>query len=233
MKHKRIIGDFIRQYRDLCRLSVLSVLVAIAYVFTADLPEWFPFAEELFALINALGLAIIANCIFCFFQVYLPEQREQKWVEPVMSLSIKKILRLIGDPYERIYHQKTGQSLDFDKIPSEEMKTLLEGVDPRAESGYKVVSSDNKLVSPPTYWVVYHHIEKARDEIEQFIGLFGRYLGGEEISLLMNIHECSYFTIITLHHNSGILDKLANLGPSEALVPLQELYIQLKNYDSK
>jgi len=38
---------------------------------------------------------------------------------------------------------------------------------------------------------------------------------------------------ITQHHNSGIFDKLANLGPSEDLVPLQELYIQLKNYDSK
>lgn len=233
MKHKRIIGDFIRQYRDLCILSALSVLVAIAYVFTSDLPEWFPFAEELFALINALGLAIVANCIFCFFQVYLLEQRERECVEPVMSLSIEKILRLISDPYERIYHQKTGKNLDFDKIPKEEMKTLLEGVDPKAESGYKAVSPDSKLVSPPTYWVVYQHIEKTRGEIEQFIGLFGRYLGGEEISLLMNIHKCSYFTLITQLHNSGVLDKLTNLGPLEDLVPLQELYVQLKNYGRK
>ena len=159
MKHKRIIGDFIRQHKDLCRLSALSVLVSIAYVFTADLPEWFPFAEDLFALINALGLAIIANCIFCFFQVYLPERRERECVEPVMSLSIEKILRLIGDPYERIYHQKTGMNLDFDKIPKEEMKTLFDGVNPKGDLGYKAVSSDSKMVSPSTYWVVYQYIE--------------------------------------------------------------------------
>ena len=233
MKHKRIIGDFIRQYKDLCRLSALSVFVAIAYVFTADLPEWFSFAEELFALINALGLAIIANCIFCFFQVYLPERRERECVEPVMSLSIEKILRLIGEPYERIYHQKTGKNLDFDKIPKEEMKTLLDGVDPKAESGYKAVSSDNRLVSPPTYWVIYQYIEKAQKEIEQYIGLFGKYLDAEKVSLLMSIHKCPYFSLITKLHNSGVLDKLTNLGPSEDLVPLQEFYIQLKNYDRK
>lgn len=233
MKCKRIIGDFIRQYRDLCLLSALSVLVAIAYVFTADLPEWFSFAAELFALINALGLAIIANCIFCFFQVYLPERRERECVEPVMSLSIEKILRLIGDPYERIYHQKAGTNLDFDKIPKEEMKTLLEGVDPKGDLGYKAISSDSRLVAPPTYWVIHQNIEKAQKEIEQLIGLFGKYLDGEEVSLLMNIHKCSYFTLITQFHNSGVLDKLTNLGPSEDLVPLQELYIQLKKYASK
>lgn len=233
MKRKRIIGDFIRQYKDLCRLSALSVLVSIAHVFTADLPEWFPFAEELFALINALGLAIIANCIFCFFQVYLPERRERECVEPVMSLSIEKILRLIGDPYERIYHQKAGKNLDFDQIPKEEMKTLFDGVNPKGDLGYKVVSSDSKLVSLPTYLIVYQYIEGARKEIEQFIGLFGKYLNSEEISILMNIHKCSYFTNITKFHNSGVLDKLTNLGPSEDLVPLQELYVQLKNYDRK
>lgn len=99
----KIIEGFIRRYKALFILTVLSVIIALVYVFTADLPEWFPFAGALFTLLDTLGLAIIANCIFCYFQIYLPECREHERVKPTVSFSVSKILTLIGDPYERMY----------------------------------------------------------------------------------------------------------------------------------
>ena len=60
----KTIGGFIRRYKALFVLTVLSAIIALVYVFTADLPEWFPFAGALFTLLDTLGLAIIANRIF-------------------------------------------------------------------------------------------------------------------------------------------------------------------------
>ena len=56
------------------------------------------------------------------------------------------------------------------------------------------------------------------------------YLDAELISLLMEIHRCPYFALITKFQHSGVLDKLTNIGPSEELVPVQQLYKRLKKY---
>ena len=40
----------------------------------------------------------------------------------------------------------------------------------------------------------------------------------------------SIFRIDTKFQHSGVLDKLANIGPSEELVPVQQLYKRLKKY---
>lgn len=226
----KTIGGFIRRYKALFVLTVLSAIIALVYVFTADLPEWFPFAGALFTLLDTLGLAIIANCIFCYFQIYLPECREHERVEPTVSFSVSKILTLIADPYERMYRQKTGRDLRFDEIPEDELKKLLDGIDPKGDLGYRFIDTNSKLTSVPTYWIVNKHIEDIRVEIELLIGLFGKYLDAELISLLMEIHRCSYFTSITKFHHSGLLDKLASIGPSEELVPVQQLYRRLEKY---
>ena len=226
----KIIEGFIRRYKALFILTVLSVIIALVYVFTADLPEWFPFAGALFTLLDTLGLAIIANCIFCYFQIYLPECREHERVKPTVSFSVSKILTLIGDPYERIYRQKTGRELGFDEISEDELKKLLDGIDPKGDLGYKFIDANSKLISVPTYWIVNKYVEDARDEIELLISLFGKYLDAELISLLMEIHRCPYFALITKFQHSGVLDKLANIGPSEELVPVQQLYKRLKKY---
>lgn len=226
MGRLKTISGFIHQYTDLFGLTVASIVIAILYVFTSDLPELFPFAGELFALINALGLAIIANCIFCFFQIYLPECRGRERVRPLMQFYINKILRLIDDPYERMYHEKAKQNLEFDMIPEDELKTLFNGVDPMGYLGYKYGLYD----PAPTRWIVYKYIEDAQGEIERFIGLFETYLDADLFSLLMEIHQCSYFTKMNQYHNSGVLDEMDNIGPSEDLVPLQQLYKRLKEY---
>lgn len=226
MGRLKTISGFIHQYTALTVLTVISAVIAITYVFTSNLTEWFPFAGEIFALINALGLAIIANCIFCYFQIYLPECRGLERVRPLMQFYINKILRLIDDPYERMYHEKTKQNLEFDMIPEDELKTLFNGIDPMGYLGYKYGLYD----PAPTRWIVYKYIEDAQGEIERFIGLFEKYLDADLFSLLIGIHQCSYFTKMNQYHNSGALDEMANIGPSEDLVPLQQLYKRLKEY---
>ena len=229
----KTIAGFIREYTALAALTAISTVIALVYVFTSNLPELFPFAGELFALVDALGLAIIANCIFCFFQIYLPECRERECVKTVMSISLNRILKLMRDPYERMYQQKTGVTLSFEEIPEEEMKTLLDGIDPKGSLGYHAIAPNGTVISPATYAIIYSHIENARKEIEQFISMYGKYLDANCISTLMEIHKCTYFTTITTFHNTGVLDKLTNIGPSEDLVSVQQLYKRLKEYVSE
>ncbi len=124
-KIKAYLIGFTERFPLLSILTVASFLISLLYVFTSDLPELFNFAEELFVLVNTLGLAIIANCIFCFFQIYIPEIKEKEKIETAINVSLTKILKLISDPYERIYKIKNNCQTPFESIP--EISRLLQG----------------------------------------------------------------------------------------------------------
>lgn len=77
-KIKVYLIGFSERFPLLSILTGASLLISLLYVFTSDLPELFNFAEELFVLVNTLGLAIIANCIFCFFRYIYRKLKKKK-----------------------------------------------------------------------------------------------------------------------------------------------------------
>ena len=225
----KIIGGFCKQYKLLSILTLISFVLALAYIFAPDISEIFPYADGIFTLINTLGLAIIANWIFCFFQVYIPSYQEAQKVEKSKEMAIKKILIAMAEPYEKIYTLKTKTNISFEKISSKDLKSLLDKINLQEPLGFKGIGPNGSIIDPPAYWIIYQFLLKTREEIERTINLLGKYLDSNLLSLLLEIHGCSYFSWVTRLHNSGVWDKLSDFGPTDGLLSLQHLYCRLKN----
>lgn len=76
---------FLQRTKLLTSISILSMLISVLRITTADLPEWFNGADELFEFINNLSMAYIASYFFYIVQVYLPEKRREDKLIPLRA----------------------------------------------------------------------------------------------------------------------------------------------------
>lgn len=225
---KNIFVQFIKQYSLLSLLALASAIIAVAYVFLNEAFASLPRLAELFSLVNTLGLAIIANFVFCFFQVFIPEVQEREKVCASVKSGIEKILTSISQPFEQVHFKKKGKHIPLDQIPDTEIADLLCEVNLTDECGLNGISPNGKLFSPPINWMLYTYVLKSREEIERLINLLGKYMDSELISLLLDIHRCAYFGQIIQFHNSGVLNKMSGWCHDENLSSLKHLYTALK-----
>lgn len=226
-KIKVYLIGFSERFPLLSILTGASLLISLLYVFTSDLPELFNFAEELFVLVNTLGLAIIANCIFCFFQIYIPEIKEKEKIKTAIDASLTKILKLISEPYEHIYKIKNECQAPFESIP--EIAKLLQGFNANTPLGITYITPSGLREDAHASWIIYCYRKEISEEIARLISMLGKYLDADLLMLLLQIDRCRWFSYITQLHNSGVWEHLEILCTEEGLFPeLEELQEQYR-----
>lgn len=75
--------------------------------------------------INNLALALIANTIFCYFQVHRPEYLRKTKIRKVVQQSLFQIKHLMSVRIEHIYQQKYGQRIAFQDMPIDKLGSLF------------------------------------------------------------------------------------------------------------
>lgn len=84
-KIRKKLSLYIKEYKNLSILTIISILIVLLYTFTSEIPELFKYGEETFFMAYSISIAIISNCIFSYFQIFIPKYNKR-------DLFIKRII---------------------------------------------------------------------------------------------------------------------------------------------
>ena len=120
------IAEFYKLYPTLCKLSFLSLIVVIFYAATYNWPPLFPGAGLLLTILFNFALAILANTLFCFTQIHLPERKKRQQYAPALLNILLQIKRLITGEIEHLYALEFHTEKKFEDMTDPELNKLFQ-----------------------------------------------------------------------------------------------------------
>lgn len=139
-----IIRAFFSSYKILSFIFFASLSISIFYSCSKAFkwPEAFPGDAALFDFLNNLSLALIANTIFCYFQVHRPDYLRKIKIQKTVCQSLFQIKHLMSFRIEHIYQQKYGEHIAFQDIPADKLGSLFSDMFPKESCAVKTYNED-------------------------------------------------------------------------------------------
>lgn len=182
---------FIKQYKNLSRITAFSLIISLTYIFTNHLSEVFIYGEEIFSLINNLALALIANYIFCYNQVFLPDYKRKQKMSQKIVMELQEVIDLMGRPFEQIYKKKKGKNIRFYEISDADCETIFENFDLRQETG-AFITHLNKCYKLTYDDEIYRDITKVCEKIKRMINYYSEYMDDNLLKILYDIESSNF-----------------------------------------
>lgn len=159
--------EFFKRTKLLSSMCLISFIISIARVLSANMPELFDGAEGWFAFVDNLSLAYIASYLFYIVQVYLPEKHQEDKNIPLRAAVQREvqffatwIVGLCIAYYDYAISKGTMDKIEknVDSIFDEEKMMKILNVINLSDSSTKVLNNDT-----PESWKRY--IKRELDKI--------------------------------------------------------------------
>lgn len=76
---------------------VAAIIVALSYLLTLNLPEWWSGAGKLFEALYIISTGYIINFLFYFTQIYLPRIQQQKASQAILKKDFDDIMQQLNE----------------------------------------------------------------------------------------------------------------------------------------
>ena len=183
---------FANEYRAFFLASIISTAFAIAYNFIPDLVEKNKYVAEILLFIDTIAIAVFTNCMFCYFQVFLPEQTKKKRLCDKLKSELNAIYYLSTAPVRTQYDKKWNGKKEITEMTSTELKEVFNSVEWKT-----VVPDPVPGMRTPTYAdFAMNSIGQANEKINKVIVRYYNYLEPELLNILYNIQDSAYFNMI-------------------------------------
>ena len=237
---------FKKSYASLWKSTCISFAIIILYILTSNLPEIFPFAGILWSTLFNISLAIVANTLFCYYQMFLPQYLKREKFKPTILNSLILIQRNMSVDIEALYKINFKFQKKFEDMTEEELGILCKkGLDENSPSLMKRTADTPNESNPRNYHLTHISIldslhESAiliKDECRQLLTLYSSVLEPDESYFLINLlsNRClflfeTYFTFRKplMGISFGFID-----GSNPYLVAFQADYKNLLNLIQK
>lgn len=95
----KVLKAILRRNRGVVTLFLIAVIVAISFLVSMDMPEWFDGAHNWFEFFYNVSLSIIAGFIFYCYQVILPNYRRDNIREVLMKYELRQFSEYLDTFY--------------------------------------------------------------------------------------------------------------------------------------
>lgn len=81
----------------ICVLSIISLLIALSYIITYNLPELIPGINSWYSLGYDISLGIMVNFVFFMFQLFIPSQRKRRQAFTAIKPTLESLYFVLSD----------------------------------------------------------------------------------------------------------------------------------------
>lgn len=233
------IRSFKKEYSNLYKSTRNSCVFIVIYILTSELPELFTFAGIIWSTIFNICLAIIANTLFCYYQMFLPQQLKREKFRSTILQSLKSIRLNMSMDIEALYKINHATSKNFEDMDANELGTLCrKGLDENGPRMKRTADSPDES-NPQKYHLTHISILESlhesaisiKQECQQLLNLYSSVMETDESSFLIHLlgSRClslfeTYFTFNKPLKgiSFGFVD-----GSNPYLVDLQKDYLEL------
>ena len=169
-----------------------------------QLPEIFPGGSALLTFFNNLALALIANTIFCYFQVHRPDYFRKIKVRKAISQSLFQIKHVISFRIEHIYKEKYGTHVLFQDMPLDKLNTLFDDMLLKKSCAVKTYNEDvEKCEYLTNLDAICLSCVEASDICTHILQSYSTDLDEELLSTLEQIYKSFFVVFFRTHANEN------------------------------
>lgn len=224
------IRRFKKAYSNLYKITCISCFFIIIYISANCFLDLCPFVIHPFVdsvrsykILNIIitimvniwptlfnvCLAIIANTLFCYYQIFLPQQSKRDEFKSTILLSLKSIRRNMSMDIEELYKINHSASKNFEDMDEKELGTLCKkGLDNDSPRMKRTADSPDES-NPRKYYLEHISILESlhesaifiKQECQRLLNLYSSVMETDEFSFLIHLtgSNClslfeSYFT---------------------------------------
>lgn len=186
-------------------LAALSLLLLVVKIFGLNrIPSTIDGVYEIGAIFEAILASVIASYVFYLIVVHIQERSDRDALQPYIA---KQAQRIVRECVSQLGHISTesGVLLSFDRLTESEVKAALTKIDPNGEAPL-VARTASGIVY--TTWLRYFafHNERTAVSIQKLLAQL-RFLDADLVRLVMDIDDCSHFTVISHLSNQQLNNK--------------------------
>lgn len=205
-KIKRIganIKGFYKSYKLLFIISLLLFIFQIMYTVLPCAENCIPIIQRFAQLLIDVALAIWVSTLFCYFQVYLPEERKKANVLPGLKQYLSSLATHMSSVFEELYmHTHNNVEKEFQDFSDDEAESAFYDCSTKescltAESKRPDISSlrenpSDDIKRLPFAKCIALDVQETKKNCMLLIQLYGPYMDEELILLISDIYNCTY-----------------------------------------
>lgn len=180
----------------------ISAIVTIlcAFISCPDANHW---CSSFLSLIFTIASAVLANCIFCLFQVIIPEQKAKKEIAGKLTNELEIILKLMTAPIKVHYKIRYGQTKELSEMTKEELDSVFQPEQWQKKSDVRTIQMENRTYAD----VAMQSIRDANERINKLIVRYYNYVSPELLRTLYEVQDSNYFKLISVDFPSFFTNK--------------------------
>lgn len=219
---------FYISYKELSFFTLIALVISILYFPVNDRLDY-GFFKNALTWLNGIALAIIANCLFSYFQLFLPNYKNANIFISNIESDIKGVLYNMTERLNMVYRGTMNCRMDFGKMKKEDFYSFFSKLDLNQHQ-----TGHNIIYSPATYLDELNFGISYTDEIiERMLNNYREYMDNKLVDILIKIKNDNYIKIIQcLKTSSTSLGKFSDdtcKTLADKLYEYQLSYITLKS----
>lgn len=178
---------FIRSNITISVLVGISTLIVIGYIISMDLPELWHNAGNQFEVLYQVSLSIVASFLFYVMQVYIPERKKKKSINPYIIILVEKIADSMNTIIEELSICYLKNKVSISEITEEQLQVIINNYSANDETTIQVCFEIRNISNAEMMDLIFKEIETNIDKLTL------RYIGfmDEELEILIrNIYNC-------------------------------------------
>lgn len=220
-----IVYAFFSFYKFLTFIFCVSLCISIFYSCNMTF-RWFATSSGVaiaLNFINNLALALIANTIFCYFQVHRPEYLRKTKIRKIVQQSLFQIKHLMSFRIEHIYQQKYGERIAFQDMSIDKLGSLFNNMLSMESCAVKTFNENiQKCECFTNLEAISSSCVEIADLCTHILSSYASDLDEEILSILEHIYK-SFFLVFFRTH-AGELTSESSW--SEYFLHMQKPYIE-------
>lgn len=194
MRTNRIEELFIifkdKNNKTINNLLLISIIIAMSYIFTSSIPEVFRYGEQLYSLLNNISLAYIASYIFFAITVYSPNKKRKIKLHRYLFNNIVSLYNLQESLINTLLNYKEMDDSKIEALTKDRLKYMCRCINPNEKVCANIAFGNwHTTKCFENYFELLSYIHEETKNIIFKIMSFSEYLSDDVILLITSIED--------------------------------------------
>lgn len=180
------ISKFYNQNKGISVCFIISLLIAISYIATLELPEIIDGIEKWYNLAFQFSIGIICSFIFYIFQVYIPDKKRNEEINKCIKSRLITIKYKMKNQIDALSYAILGEEKGI--YTKEQLLKIAKEFDTNTK--VNVINENKRYLTGIE--LIYGNIEEIKIETDKIFMYYNRNISVEIMKLLEEINQSSY-----------------------------------------
>ncbi|MBU5227867.1 hypothetical protein KQI36_14630 [Clostridium senegalense] len=172
------------------KFLLTSIIIAVSYILTSNIPEIFKGGENLYNLINNLSLAYIASYIFYAITIYYPNNKRKRKLHKYLFNNIVSLYKLEESLIDTILKYDEPNDIELEKLKEEDLIDICMRINPhvKVDCNIRLGKMDFEK-SFGNYFEMLNYFHEESKNIILKLMILSEYLSDDVMALLTDIED--------------------------------------------